>query len=145
MSLTAVLLFLRANWKYVIGLVLVIVVGIAINNYIDSVYNKGRQAGIDDTTKSWKEKYDRDTAALNKRIADVEQLSKDNAEIAKLELETANGKISTLQEELRKQRSKYDSYVYNQNGAIVCKTDGSIFLGADFSTKWNELNAQIVK
>jgi hypothetical protein len=52
MSLTAVLLFLRANWKYVIGLVLVIVVGIAINNYIDSVYNKGRQSGIDDTTKS---------------------------------------------------------------------------------------------
>lgn len=145
MTLTAVLLFLRTNWKYIVGLIAFIVAVLAVQNYLDSVYNDGRKSGIDDTTKTWKEKYDRDVGVLNKRIADVEQLSKDNAEIAKLELETANGKISTLQEELRKQRSKYDSYVYNQNGAIVCKTDGSIFLGADFSTKWNELNKEIIK
>lgn len=145
MSLTAVLLFLRANWKYVIGLVLVIVVGIAINNYIDSVYNKGRQSGIDDTTKSWKEKYDRDTAALNKRISDTEADSRHNADLAKLELETANGKIDSLREELKKQRSKYDSYVYDHSGKVVCKTDSYIFLGPDFSAKWNEINSHIVK
>lgn len=145
MSLTAVLLFLRANWKYVVGLALVIVVGLAINNYIDSVYNDGRKSGIDDTTKTWKEKYDKDIAALNKRISDTEEQSRKNADAAKLELTTANDKISALQEELKKQRSKYDSYVYDHSGKVVCKTDGPIFLGPDFSAKWNEINSQIVK
>ena len=143
--MTAFLIFLRANWKYIISAALVVLVVYLINNYLDSVYNEGRQSGIDDTTAEWSAKYKKDVDALNKKITLIEDQSKFNAELAKIELETANGKISALQEELKKQRSKYDSYVYDHSGKVVCKTDGPIFLGPDFSAKWNEINSQIVK
>lgn len=145
MTLTAVLLFIRTNWKYIVGLIAFIVAVLAVQNYLDSVYNDGRKAGIEDTTKTWKEKYDRDIGVLNKKISDVESASRHNAELAKLELETANSKLTALQEELKKQRAKYDSYVYDRQGKVVCKTDTPIFLGPDFSTKWNELNRATFK
>lgn len=145
MSLTTVLLFLKTYWKQIAGAALIGFCAYAINQYLNSVYNKGRESGIADTTKEWKEKYERDVGILNAKIADVEIKSKQNADQAKIDLTTANDKISQLQEDLRKQRSKYDSYVYNQSGKIVCKTDGPIYLGSEFSIEWNMLNKEIVK
>jgi hypothetical protein len=142
MEYALVIKFLKDNWKPIAGVLTTLLIILAANMYLDHVFAQGEQKGIEDTTKLWSAKYNKDVKALNGKIAEVELDSKNNAEIARIKLDTANFKIDNLLKEIDKQRNKYDQYVYDQKGRRICgsETSGPIYLGPDFSTEWNILN-----
>lgn len=145
MTMTALLLFLKNNWKSIASVIAVLLILLAINMYLDHVFETGKEEGIAETTKTWKAKYDKDIKTLNDKIAETEQTSRHNAEVAKLELETANTKITDLQLMIAKQRDKYDRIIYDQRGKKVCETTEAIYLGPDFSAEWNKLNHEAIQ
>lgn len=143
----AIALFIKDNWKLLAGVIIAIALGLWVNNYIDSVYAKGVQQGVADTTKKWQDKYNRDVDALNNKITETEKISVEQANKAKLAMETSDKRIAELQAKIAKERAKYDSLIYTSSGNVACVVpEGqSIYLGPDFSAKWNEINREILQ
>lgn len=145
MSEILLLKFLKDNWKPIVLIILVALAALWVKSYINSVYQDGKQAGINETNEAWKVKYEKDVGALNNKITSIEDESRKTVNELQGRLDTANGQIDSLVFQLAKEKEKYDNRSFDSKGNVTCTSTTPNYLGKDFSKTWNAMNAEVLQ
>jgi len=130
----------------IIALAVAVVLGLLalwVNNYIEVVREEGRKEGIASENKRWSEKYDKDVATLNLRIQGLEADAK-SVMTASLEAQRkADATVDALRQQVSILSAKYNQAVFDKAGVKVCTMPegNEVYLGHDFATQWNALSA----
>jgi hypothetical protein len=154
------LLFLRSNWKFILGGILVAVVVWRVNVYLDDIYNSGKLAGITEQAKKDQELLNDIQSKYDEKVAWIE---KHSTVLANEYAETnrANAiKFQELNKRLNERAVQLDKLLYTYDGKPIkpIPTNGlptsesynpldvpDIHLGPEFSDLWNQYNRELIK
>lgn len=129
-----VILFLKKYWLHIIIVVLIIM------SYVFT-FNLGASSN----NKEWTKRYNKETAALNKRIEELELSSREAVKAHETEMSAARGVIGNILTEYAKAQSK--DIAFTSSGSILrCPSTEQpiqVYLGQDFQKSWNKINRTI--
>lgn len=105
------------------------------------VYQVGFAAGETKERVLWQKWYAEETTKANARAEEIERSARAEQQQAAQRSEQAAEQIDKLRQEIAKNKTKYNT-VYNRQAAVVCQQPDGVYLGLDFSNRWNEINAE---
>ena len=145
--MTAALLFLKSYWKFIALALAIAAVAYSINSYIDSVYDKGVEAGVAQENKVWLDREDKRIQEQTDAIDALEKTAKDLAEARQKVLEARDAKIAELDKKLEASASKLNKIIYTKEGTPqpVCPGATELYLGKSFSELWNAYNLEVLQ
>jgi hypothetical protein len=133
--------FLKLYWKEIAIVAAICAALFAIKLYINSVYNDGKAAGIDEENKVWLAREATRIEKQNAAIDELEKVAKDLADARQKELAARDAKIAELDKKLA--GSKVNTVIYTRDGKVqICPSIESIYLGQEFSKLWNQYNIE---
>lgn len=141
-----VLLFIKKNWKFFVGIAITLAFAFAVNSYLNRIKLEAYTEGQTAQAAADKEEFDKMQKRYDDKIAWLENLSSELAvNLAKTNADNA-ARVAEVDKQVASKLKALNQTIYDSFGKEIACTPGmDLYLGLEFSNTWNKYNTGVLK